>query len=102
MTRILKTLESTSCQCINFQKSKVMFTRNVSLVKRSSFLDVLGVVEGLGNKYLALPSLVGRSRKFMFGYIKDRVWKVEKDPILERQVFIKTKKRDHDKVYVIA
>ena len=79
-----------------------MFTRNVSLVKRSSFLDVLGVVEGLGNKYLALPSLVGRSRKFMFGYIKDRVWKVEKDPILERQVFIKTKKRDHDKVYVIA
>lgn len=43
---------------------------------RNSIVDKLGARSVIGTgKYLGLPSMVGKSKKSTFAYIKDRVWK---------------------------
>lgn len=73
---MLNSYESLSGQAINYQKSKVFFSANVRRDKQNQLTDILGVSTELRDgKYLGLPSLVGRSKKFIFNFVKDRVWK---------------------------
>lgn len=65
-----------SGQSINYLKSGVTFSSNVKQDKRAEISAILGVTNDLQNSfYLGLPSLVGRSKKRVFGFIKDRMWK---------------------------
>jgi len=42
----------------------------------TKIVDILGVRAVLGTgKYLGFPSMIGRSKKATFGFIKDRIWK---------------------------
>ena len=72
---LLNAYEQQSRQSVNFQKYGVFFSSNVRLDKQRELLEILGVTKALEDiKYLSLPSLVGRSKKKVFGFIKDRVW----------------------------
>ncbi|GAU34899.1 hypothetical protein TSUD_144300 [Trifolium subterraneum] len=53
-----------------------LFCRNVSMAAQEDLSRIMGVrhVLGTGN-YLGLPSMIGRKKKDIFAYIKDRVWK---------------------------
>lgn len=65
-----------SGQEINYQKSGIMFSSNVRTDKQVQLAAILGVHNDISNShYLGLPSLVGRSKKRVFGYVKDRVVK---------------------------
>ncbi|XP_050238017.1 uncharacterized protein LOC126687501 [Mercurialis annua] len=66
-----------SGQTVNFDKSSIMFSRNTSLLDKSTSCSILGVKEQLGERttYLGLPCLIGRKKKGIFSFIKDRVWK---------------------------
>jgi hypothetical protein len=76
MKNILSTYEAASGQAINFQKFEIFCSRNVPNVVQMSVAECLGVNAVLGTgKYLGLPSMIGRSKKNTFNYIKDRVWK---------------------------
>ncbi|GAU25475.1 hypothetical protein TSUD_71290 [Trifolium subterraneum] len=76
MKNILSTYEFASGQSINLQKSEVYFSKNVSAPIKNSIASLLGVQQVMGTgKYLGLPSMVGRSRKATFKFIKDRIWK---------------------------
>ncbi|GAU47653.1 hypothetical protein TSUD_27780 [Trifolium subterraneum] len=76
MKNILSTYEAASGQSINFQKSEFFCSRNVTQADRDVISNTLGVQSVLGkSKYLGLPSMVGRSKKAIFGFIKDRVWR---------------------------
>jgi hypothetical protein len=74
--RILKTYEDASEQEINLTKSGVFFSRNLSIAAQQDLSKIMGVrhVLGTGN-YLGLPSMIGRKKKDIFAYMKDRMWK---------------------------
>ncbi|GAU27143.1 hypothetical protein TSUD_104520 [Trifolium subterraneum] len=73
---ILKTYEDASGQEVNMAKSEVFFSRNLSSAAQEDLSRLMGVKHVLGTgTYLGLPSMVGRSKKNTFAYVKDRIWK---------------------------
>lgn len=72
---ILERYEMYSGQAINFQKSGIYFSANVRLDKQQNIKDLVGVYSDLiEGCYLGLPSLIGRSKKQVFNFLKDRLW----------------------------
>ena len=72
----LSIYEKASGQTINLQKSEIFYSRNVSTAEHNNIANILGVQVALGtSKYLELPSMIGRSKKANFYFVKDRVWK---------------------------
>ena len=73
--QILSTYEEASRQKINKSKTSVFFSKSTKEDTRESIKGILGVQEiNHFEKYLGLPSLVGRGEKVSFNYIKERVW----------------------------
>ena len=73
---LLSTCKKISGQKINREKTNVFFSKSTSSTLRQVIKDTLGVVEiQQFEKYLGLPSLVGRQKKASFNYIKERVWR---------------------------
>lgn len=73
---LLNEYENLSGQSVNFQKSGMYFSSNVRQAKRNELSSILGVTNDLQHsKYTGLPSLVGRSKKRVFGFVKYEVWK---------------------------
>jgi hypothetical protein len=71
-----ETYSGASGQDINLPKSEVFFSRNMSKAAQEDLSGIMGVKHVLGTgTYLALPSMMGRSKKATFSYIKDRMWK---------------------------
>jgi hypothetical protein len=54
----------------------VFFSKNLSIAAQEDLSKIMRVkhVLGTGN-YLGLPSMIGRKKKEVFAYIKDRIWK---------------------------
>ncbi|KAL5757923.1 hypothetical protein ACOSP7_020534 [Xanthoceras sorbifolium] len=74
--RILKIYEEGFGQQINFLKSSVSYSPNVNTQARLSFQNMLGLSGSSSyDKYLGLPTLIGRNKKQVFNAIKERVWK---------------------------
>lgn len=73
---ILARYEVLSGQAINLQKSGIFFSANVRRDKQQEIKDMLGVHNDLSTgHYLGLPSLIGRSKKAVFGFLKERLRK---------------------------
>jgi hypothetical protein len=73
---VLRVYEAASGQEINMTKSEVFFSRNISVPAQEDLSRIMGVRHVLGTgTYLGLPSMVGRSKKETFAFIKDRIWK---------------------------
>ena len=65
-----------SGQSINYQKSGIFFSTCVKQDKQAEISSILRVSNDLqNNMYLGLPSLLGRSKKRVFGFVKERLWK---------------------------
>ncbi|XP_074348373.1 uncharacterized protein LOC141687107 [Apium graveolens] len=77
---ILKRYKLESGQAVNYQKSGIFFSANVRRDKQVEILSILGVTNTIsGGKYLGLPSLIGRSKKGAFNFVKERVWRKVQD-----------------------
>jgi ribonuclease HI len=73
---IHKTYEDASGQEINLSKSEVFFSRNISMAAQEDLSRIMRVRHVLGTgTYFGLPSMVGRSKKSIFSFVKDRIWK---------------------------
>lgn len=72
---ILKLYEQAFGQQINRAKTTIFFSKNTSTVSQGEIKDILGVpIIRQYEKYLSLPSLLGRKKVASFGHIKERVW----------------------------
>lgn len=73
---ILETYGNCSGQQINKSKTIIFFSKSTFEETRDHIKEALGVPEiRQYEKYLGLPSLVGRNKKANFNYIKERIWK---------------------------
>uniref|UniRef100_A0A803Q5Q8 Reverse transcriptase domain-containing protein n=1 Tax=Cannabis sativa TaxID=3483 RepID=A0A803Q5Q8_CANSA len=74
--QLLDSFATATGQHVNFGKSFVFFSTNTSSTMRLSICNRLGITEASEhNKYLGLPSIVGRNKNVIFGYLKDKVQK---------------------------
>ncbi|XP_021762976.1 uncharacterized protein LOC110727703 [Chenopodium quinoa] len=73
---IISTYERASGQLINFDKSEVSFSKNVRADRRYEIISLLRVKQvSRHEKYLGLPTIIGRSKKAVFSCLKEREWK---------------------------
>ena len=73
---ILAEYEAISGQSIHFKKSGIFFSPNVDVSIQNASTGALGVSSSLDTgRYLGLPSLIGKTKKAIFGFLKDRLWK---------------------------
>jgi len=71
---ILDTYGKTSAQLINFQKLKFFYNSNIPYSTRHSIYALLGVTRPLARaNTLGFPSIIGKIRKKVFGFIKERL-----------------------------
>uniref|UniRef100_A0A5B7BU37 Reverse transcriptase domain-containing protein n=1 Tax=Davidia involucrata TaxID=16924 RepID=A0A5B7BU37_DAVIN len=76
IARIISLYGSASGQQINLDKSVLSFSSNVLAGKREQLRHILGVsICSIHNKYLGLPSTIGRSKMQPFGVLQERVWR---------------------------
>jgi len=74
MRAILSTYERAFDLTVNLQKSKIFCSRNVLTTYHNNIAIILVVQVVLGTgKYLGFPSMIGRSKKSTFSFIKDRI-----------------------------
>jgi hypothetical protein len=75
ITNILEKYEEASGQKLNKDKTSIFFSRNTSPEKKEEISRLSGLsATQCYEKYLGLPTMVGRSRYQAFKSIKDRVW----------------------------
>ncbi|XP_042969098.1 uncharacterized protein LOC122301783 [Carya illinoinensis] len=71
---ILNSYEASSGQRLNLDKSSIYFSKNTSQVAQTSILNLAGIkASGPFEKYLGLPSLVGKNKGRSFTPILDRI-----------------------------
>lgn len=71
---ILEDYAAASGQIINFEKSAISFSKNVRDEVREVVGSIVGLRrEGSSGNYLGLLSLVGRNKREILGFIKNRV-----------------------------
>jgi hypothetical protein len=76
LKEILSHYEHASGQAINYGKSAIAFNSNTHHDTVAAITTFLGVFADIGSgQYLGLPSMIGRSKKAIFSYLKDRIRK---------------------------
>ena len=73
---LLSVYEDVLGQKINRDKTALFFSKSVTEANRQIIKGVLGVREIQHcEKYLGLPSLIGKGKRASFNYIKERIWR---------------------------
>ena len=60
----------------NRRRTFLLFSKSTSEEKKREIKEAFRILEILHNdKYLGLPSLIGKHKKASFDYIKERIWR---------------------------
>ena len=74
LKEILEKYGAASRQKVNSDKSSIYFSPHTTLELKEAIFNILGPMQdSRHNKYLGLPSIIGRSKKQVFAEIKERV-----------------------------
>lgn len=73
---ILDSYAAVSGQVINFEKSEMTFSKEISAGQKEQINQILGVqMVDKHNRYLGMPAMVGKSKREIFSVLRDRIWK---------------------------
>ena len=73
---ILQQYEVASGQQINWEKTQLFFSSNSDPLMQENIMNLLGVSAAAHyEKYLGLPSFVGKGKKQSFSYIWKHIWR---------------------------
>ncbi|XP_030502725.2 uncharacterized protein LOC115717895 [Cannabis sativa] len=73
---LLRFFEDASGQKVNLHKSSAFFSSNTSSVTRSRICNSMRIQEaGVDSTYLGLPSIVGRNKNAVLGFLKEKMRK---------------------------
>jgi hypothetical protein len=76
MASIIQAYQSASGQLVNLNKSEMVFSKGVPNSVKNDIHQIMPIQHVTHfTKYLGLPTVVGRSKKQVFNYIQDRIWK---------------------------
>jgi hypothetical protein len=75
LRRILGAYEVSSGQKVNLQKSSVFFGKGCREEQKRALKQAIGIEsEALSERYLGLPTVVGRSKDGCFKHLRERAW----------------------------
>lgn len=75
INNILHKYSLSSGQLINIDKSTVVFSRNIGRMQMEEVRSILPVsVVDKHEKYLGLPAEMGKSKREVFGWLRDKMW----------------------------
>uniref|UniRef100_A0A803QJ80 Reverse transcriptase domain-containing protein n=1 Tax=Cannabis sativa TaxID=3483 RepID=A0A803QJ80_CANSA len=73
---LLSIFEAASGQQVNYDKSFIFFSANTNAEARNTICDFMGINEaGLDSHYLGLPNTMGRNKKALLGFLKEKIRK---------------------------
>uniref|UniRef100_A0A803PRY0 Reverse transcriptase domain-containing protein n=1 Tax=Cannabis sativa TaxID=3483 RepID=A0A803PRY0_CANSA len=73
---LLRFFEEASGQKVNLHKSSTFFSSNTSMATRSRICSLMCIQEaGVDSMYLGLPSIVGRNKNAVLGFLKEKMRK---------------------------
>lgn len=73
---LLKKFERASGQQVNLQKSSIFFSTNTDAPTKMHVMNLLQMLEADRNSlYLGLPSMMGRNKRALLGYLKEKARK---------------------------
>lgn len=73
---IISKYERASGQSVNLDKTNVVFRKNVDVNRRHEIIGIIRVNEvEKYERYLGLPTIIGKSMKVIFACLKERIWK---------------------------
>ncbi|KAM6582866.1 hypothetical protein CsatB_009868 [Cannabis sativa] len=76
VNELLSIFEKASGQQVNFGKSSAFFNPNTPTDTRTRICSDLGILEASkDSKYLGLPSMLGRNKNSVLGYLRDKMQK---------------------------
>lgn len=74
--QVLHSYQSASGQLVNFEKSEVSYSRNVQNQEKEMICQQIAIkIVTSHSRYLGLPVVFGRSKKDIFSFVQERVWK---------------------------
>ncbi|XP_052484776.1 uncharacterized protein LOC105795648 [Gossypium raimondii] len=95
--KVLQSYAKCSGQLVNFEKSRVFFSSNVDMRNQLDVERILGVHHADNwEKYLGLPCMVGRNKKWAFASLRDKIqsqissWSARLLSMGSKEVFIKS------------
>ncbi|CAH9117813.1 unnamed protein product [Cuscuta epithymum] len=72
---ILSVYEENSGQIVNYGKSSLSFSQNVGEQFKGAYCSIFGIpMVGGQSRYLGLPTLVGKNKYAILGYLKDKIF----------------------------
>jgi hypothetical protein len=74
--QVLNKYQLASGQLVSFEKSEVSFSLNVPDIEKNIICNKIEVKAMTSNsRYLGLPVIFGRSKKEVFAFVQDMIWK---------------------------